>query len=156
MASPLALAMMMPGANPPGQMQPTNVTAAYQLSQDASEKNYQAKLAQQNAMFGGLAGLGSAGILAAGAHSAAPAAAAAHAAAAAPLTGAAPVAFPGIGSLSDLFPAAATGATDASFAAGAPVAADLAATAAPAAADAGLAAGGFGVADLLAMLPFLA
>jgi hypothetical protein len=63
--SPLGIALMQqPQPLPPGQLQPTNVTADYQLAQNAAEQNYQAQLAQQNAMWGGLAGLGSAGILA--------------------------------------------------------------------------------------------
>lgn len=165
MASPLALAMMMPGANPPGQLQPTNTTAAYQLHQDAAEKNYQAQLQQQNAMWGGLAGLGSAGIMAsprlfgAGGPFASTAAAAPFASAADAGT-AAGVGTGGFNFLDAAAPAVASGATDAlagaaapvaadAFAAGAPVAADLAATAAPVAADAA----GMSIADLL---PFLA
>lgn len=167
MASPLGLAMMLPGANAPGQLQPTNVTGAYALSQDAAEKNYQAKLAQQNAMWGGMAGLGSAGIMAApkllgaggpfaagGAFS--PYATAADAGAAGGIgTG-------GFNAIDAAAPAVASGATDAlaaaapaaatdAFAAGAPVAADLAATAAPAAVDAGA----MSIADLLALLPMM-
>lgn len=157
MASPLALAMMMPGANPPGQLQPTNVTAAYGLSQDAAEKNYQAQLQQQNAMWGGLAGLGSAGILAApklfgaGGPFASTAAASPFASAADAGT-AAGVGTGGFNAIDAAAPALASGATDA-FAAGAPVAADLAATAAPVAADAAGTAGAASIADLL---PFLA
>lgn len=157
MASPLALAMMMPQGNAPGQLQPTNVLGAYNLSQNAAEQNYQAQLAQQNAMWGGLAGLGSAGILAAPklfgaggplASSAASAAApAAASAAAAPLDLTAPAVSDAAAAA---WPAAADLGTGA-FTAGAPVAADLAATAAPVAADA--TAAGSSIADLL---PFLA
>jgi hypothetical protein len=163
--------MMMPQANPPGQLQPTNTTAAYQLHQDAAEKNYQAQLQQQNAMWGGLAGLGSAGVMAAprllgaGGPFAAggvfgPAAAGAPFATAADAGTAAGLGTGGFNFLDAAAPAVASGATDAlagaaapvaadAFAAGAPVAADLAATAAPAVADAA----GMSIADLL---PFLA
>jgi len=114
MASPLALAMMQPGASQPGQLQPTNVTDAYRLSQDAAEKNYQPSSGSRTPC-GGLAGLGSAGILGAshyfgpGAAAAKPAADAATAAATGSMGASAPVAYPGIGTLSDLFPAAGAG-----------------------------------------------
>jgi hypothetical protein len=161
MASPLAAALMMPGGNAQGALQPTNVTAAYQLSTDAAEKNYQAKLAQQNAMWGGLAGLGSAGIIAspklfgAGGPFAPGGAASSYATTAdAGLGG---VGTGGFNAIDAAAPSVASGVADATapvaadaFAAGAPVAADLAATAAPAAADA---AAGTSIADLL---PFLA
>lgn len=47
---------------PQVQVAPTDVTGAYGIAQNAEEQNYQAQLQQQNAMFGGLAGLGGAGI----------------------------------------------------------------------------------------------
>jgi hypothetical protein len=154
MASPLATALMMqPGGLAPGQMQPTNVIGSYQLSQDAAEKNYQAQLQRQNAMWGGLAGLGSAGILAApnlynALKPASPFASAADAGTAGGVgTG-------GFNFLDAAAPAAASGATDA-VAAGAPVAADLASLAAPAAVDAGAATAGMSFADMLAFLPLL-
>lgn len=63
--SPLALALMppQPAQARPGQVSPTNVLGAYQLSTQAAEQNYQNQLAQQNALWGGLAGLGGAGIV---------------------------------------------------------------------------------------------
>jgi hypothetical protein len=42
---------------------PTDVTGAYKLSTDAAMQQYMAKLQQQNAMFGGLAGIGGAALL---------------------------------------------------------------------------------------------
>lgn len=48
----------------PVQVAPTDVVGATGLSQNAAMQNYQAQLAQQNAMFGGLASLGGAGIMA--------------------------------------------------------------------------------------------
>lgn len=41
---------------------PTNVTGAYANAQNALEQNYQAQVAQQSAMMGGLFGLGAAGL----------------------------------------------------------------------------------------------
>lgn len=65
MVSPLTQAMMFQGTVNPAQtgIAPTDVVGAYKLASDVAERNYQAKLAQQNAMWGGLAGLGGAGIL---------------------------------------------------------------------------------------------
>jgi hypothetical protein len=42
----------------PGQVAPTNVLGAYQLSSNIAEQNYAQKVAQMNALYGGLAGLG--------------------------------------------------------------------------------------------------
>ena len=66
--SPLGIALSMQppqaqAAKPP--VAPTDVLGAYKLSTDAANTQYLAKLQQQNAMWGGLAGLGSAGLLAA-------------------------------------------------------------------------------------------
>jgi hypothetical protein len=164
MTSPLALALMSPNAPgitqpsgfSPSSLQPTNVIGAYQNSQNAAEQNYQAQLQQNNAMWGGLAGLGSSAVLA-GANYLKPAAAAAvpvggaaaaNTAAAGSAFGSAPVAYPGIGSISDLLGGGGAAATDA-YAAGAPIAADVAASAAPAVADAGAS---FSIADILPLL----
>lgn len=64
--SPLAAALafqqpIMPV--PQSTISPVDVVGAYRSAQDAQMKAYQAKIAQQNAMWGGLASLGSAGIL---------------------------------------------------------------------------------------------
>lgn len=68
MASPLAQALAFQGSVSPAQtgIAPTDVVGAYKLASDVAEKNYQAKLAANNAMWGGLAGLGGAGITAFG------------------------------------------------------------------------------------------
>lgn len=68
MASPLAQALSFQNSvSPvPSQVAPTNVVGAYSLASDVAEKNYQAQLAKQNAFWGGLAGLGGAGVLAFG------------------------------------------------------------------------------------------
>lgn len=65
MASPLASALAYQGSVPTPQatIAPTDVVGAYKNNQDALEKNYQAKMAQQNAIFGGLAGLGGAALM---------------------------------------------------------------------------------------------
>jgi hypothetical protein len=65
--SPLGIALMQaqtqqPTAHP-GQIGPTDTLGAYQLSGNMAEQQYQAQLAQQNALWGGLAGLGAAGIV---------------------------------------------------------------------------------------------
>jgi hypothetical protein len=68
--SPLGMSLMMqpPASQPrPGVVAPTDVLGAYNLSGNMAEQQYQAKLNQQNALWGGLAGLGSAGIIG-GAH----------------------------------------------------------------------------------------
>ena len=98
--SPLGLALMMqppPSQARPGTVSPTDTLGAYNLATNTAEQQYQAKLAQQNALWGGLAGLGSAGIIASpklfgtggplsGLFSSAPAAAPSVASAAAPLS----------------------------------------------------------------------
>lgn len=63
--SPLAqaLALQQTAKIPQEQIQPANVLGAYQLATDAAYKTYAAKLAAQNALWGGLASLGGAGIL---------------------------------------------------------------------------------------------
>lgn len=68
MASPLVQALSYQNSVSPAQagIAPTDVVGAYKLASDVAEKNYQAQLAKQQAMFGGLAGLGGAGILAFG------------------------------------------------------------------------------------------
>lgn len=68
MVSPLVQALSFQNSvNPvPSAVAPTDVVGAYRLATDAAEKSYAAKIAQQNAMFGGLAGLGGAGIAAFG------------------------------------------------------------------------------------------
>jgi hypothetical protein len=68
MVSPLVQALAYQGSvNPvPSSVNPTNVVGAYQLASDVAEKNYQAQIAKQNAFWGGLAGLGGAGVLAFG------------------------------------------------------------------------------------------
>src|SRR6266481_4937137 len=65
MASPLIQAMTFQNQVQPAQtgIAPTDVVGAYKLATDAAEKNYAAKIAERNAMWGGLAGLGGAGIL---------------------------------------------------------------------------------------------
>jgi hypothetical protein len=151
--SPLGIALMMqaPNAQPrPGAVAPTDMLGAYKLSTDAANTQYLAKLQQQNALWGGLAGLGGAGMLAAprmyssgmfsglfgpsaGASGAAGTDAGALGASAGLGSDAALSVMPGI-------------AGDAAGSVGA----DLAAAALPAAADAGTAA--FSLADIL---PFL-
>lgn len=114
MASPLGLAQLiaMQGAasGQPAKMtgiQPTNVQQAYSDYNNAAMQAYAAQLGQQNALWGGLAGLGSSGILALGLGSKLGSAAPAAASAAAPAaTTAASAAIP-------------TG-TELSYAAGAP------------------------------------
>ena len=69
MASPLALALMQgtqAGTSPPpfhATVAPTDVEKAYSDYNNAMMQAYSAQLGQQNAMWGGLAGLGGAGIL---------------------------------------------------------------------------------------------
>lgn len=65
MASPLATALAFQGSvnTPTAQIAPTDVVGAYKNNQDALEKNYQSKVAQTNAIFGGLAGLGGAALM---------------------------------------------------------------------------------------------
>jgi hypothetical protein len=62
--SPLAQAIAFQNASQPAQtgIAPTDVVGAYKLASDVAEKNYQAKMAAQMGMWGGLASLGSAGI----------------------------------------------------------------------------------------------
>jgi hypothetical protein len=64
--SPLAVALMQaqtqqPPARP-GQISPTDTLGAYQLAGNMAEQQYQAQLNQQNALWGGLASVGGAGI----------------------------------------------------------------------------------------------
>jgi len=64
--SPLGIALseqqpIMPAK--PGQVAPTDVLGAYQTYINAANTQYQAKLQQQNALWGGLAQLGGAGII---------------------------------------------------------------------------------------------
>lgn len=69
MASPLAAVL---GQQPPAQAMPTptvagtNVAGIYNDSYNAAMEKYKADMARQNAMWGGLAGLGGAGITAFG------------------------------------------------------------------------------------------
>lgn len=66
--SPLGIALsMQPQQDPASRpnVAPTDVIGAYKLATDAANTQYLAKLQQQNAMWGGLAGLGGAGLLAA-------------------------------------------------------------------------------------------
>lgn len=65
MVSPLVQAMTFQNAVQPSQsgIAPTDVIGAYKLATDTAEKNYQLQLAKQQALWGGLAGIGSAGIL---------------------------------------------------------------------------------------------
>jgi len=63
--SPLALSLayQQPITQPPhANVAPTDVLGAYNLSTNAANQQYLAKLQQQNAMWGGLAGLGGAGL----------------------------------------------------------------------------------------------
>jgi hypothetical protein len=157
--SPLGIALNMQpnvAAPPRTGVNPTDVTAAYGLSANMAEQQYQAKLAQQNATWGGLAGLGSAGMLAFGPKLAglfSPSAAGAAigklgATAAAPSVAAADWSLPtlsGLGIDTGLGTAGLTGAGDVAGS----IAAGTAAAAAPAVADAGA----MSLADLL---PFLA
>lgn len=73
--NPINLMQQLLGASPstpsqpittptPTTVSPTDVIGATGLSQNAAMQQYQAQLAQQNAMFGGLASLGSAGLMA--------------------------------------------------------------------------------------------
>jgi hypothetical protein len=65
--TPLGMSLMMaqaPQAQPrPGTVGPTDVLGAYNLSSQVANQQYLAKLQQQNALWGGLAGIGSAGII---------------------------------------------------------------------------------------------
>lgn len=65
MTSPLAQALAFQNAVQPAQspITPADILGAYKLHSDVAEKNYQAKLQQMQAMWGGLASLGAAGIL---------------------------------------------------------------------------------------------
>lgn len=74
-SNPLQMLQSFFGAAPPSPQQPiatpsqtgvspTNVIGAQQLSTDAANQAYQARLASQNATFGGLASLGGAGLMA--------------------------------------------------------------------------------------------
>jgi hypothetical protein len=136
-----------PQAIAPTPMSAPNTLGAYALSQNAAEQNYQAQLAQQNAMWGGLAGLGSAGIsvapkLYSALNPATQAAAAAAPSVASGLAAAAPAAYNGIGSVADAAAAVPS------------VASDIAADTAPAVADAA-GAGATGLDAFLAALPAL-
>jgi hypothetical protein len=68
MTSPLLQALAFQNARPPPQtgIAPTDVIGSYNLASNVAEKNYQNQLAWKEAQWGGLAGLGSAGISAAG------------------------------------------------------------------------------------------
>ncbi len=68
MASPLVQALSFQNTAHPTQsgISPTDVLGAYNLASSVKQKEYEAKLAQQNAKFGGLAQLGGAGIAAFG------------------------------------------------------------------------------------------
>lgn len=68
MASPLVQALSLQSTAHPAQspISPTDVLGAYNLASSVAQKNYEAKLAQQNAKFGGMAQLGGAAILAGG------------------------------------------------------------------------------------------
>lgn len=66
MPSPLAMAMAFQNAHsqyPITNIAPTDVVGAYRDSANEAMQVYNAQLAQKNAMFGGLAGLGAAGIV---------------------------------------------------------------------------------------------
>lgn len=65
MPSPLAAALAYQGSTPTptAQVHPTDVVGAYKNFQDMQEKNYQTDMAQRNALFGGLAGLGGAALM---------------------------------------------------------------------------------------------
>ncbi len=156
MPSPLAQAIAFQNAVQPAQtgIAPTDVVGAYKLASDVAEKNYQAKLQQMNALWGGLAALGGAGIRAFGpdllkkylaTQSAAPAASSAASSAASPAASseiggadAASADAAGLGgtTLADT-PAFGSVAADLGSTAGAggTVAGDFAGLAAPAAAD---------------------
>lgn len=64
MPSPLATALAFQGSvpTPTTTVAPTDVVGAYKNNQDAQQKAYETKMAQQNAIFGGLAGLAGAGL----------------------------------------------------------------------------------------------
>lgn len=150
--SPLGIALSMQPpqdqASKPN-VAPTDVIGAYKLATDAANTQYLAKLQQQNAMWGGLAGLGGAGLLAApriyssGMLSGLFGGGGAGGAAAAGID-------PALAGGADLAAGGATDALAGGLAADAGLGgADLAAAAAPVAADA---AASFSLADLL---PFL-
>jgi hypothetical protein len=138
--SPLAemLQMQQPiTPHTPTQITPTDVTGAYQLATNAANQNYIARLNQQNALWGGLAGIGSAGITvtpklyeamhpaAAAASSAATPAASTAAGAPLPiLGGTAPAASNALDTTMLGYDAAVPGATTAATA-GVPIATDL-------------------------------
>ncbi len=62
LAQILATANRPAPAPDPATLQPTNVAGIYNNYNQAMEDQYKSQLAQNNAMFGGLASLGSAGI----------------------------------------------------------------------------------------------
>lgn len=62
MASPLATALMSAEALPRTQIQPTNVGGIYNNVYENQMERYKAQLAQRNAMWGGLAGIGGAAL----------------------------------------------------------------------------------------------
>lgn len=66
LAQVLATANRAPPAPPQATIAPTNVAGIYANNDAQNMDAYKAQLAQQNSMFGGLAGLGAAGIGAAG------------------------------------------------------------------------------------------
>lgn len=166
MASPLAdILGMQPQQVQPARpnIGPTDVLGAYQLSTNAANQQYLAKLQQQNALWGGLAGIGGAGLQAAILKNGLPSlsslfgGATPAAATAAPATMAAvdPAASMGAGLAADGTMAAAPAVADAGAAAGGTVAADLAPTlAADAAGTVGADAGAMSLADILPFLAF--
>lgn len=137
MVSPLVQALTFQNTAKPAQsgIAPTDVLGAYNLASNVAEKNYEAKLAQQNAKFGGLAQLGGSAILAGGptAYNKLFGAGAKAAAGAAPSAGSAPGIQVG-GAALGLTPeeyTAAVGAPSTVAAAPPTVAADMTAAASP-------------------------
>lgn len=74
-SNPISLLQQLMGAAPatptqplvpptPTSVSPTDVVGATGIYSNAAQQSYAAQLAQQNAMFGGLAGLGGAGLMA--------------------------------------------------------------------------------------------
>jgi hypothetical protein len=68
MVSPLVQALSFQNSARPAQspIAPTDVVGSYRLASDIAEKNFEARLAKENAQFGGLAQIGGAGVAAFG------------------------------------------------------------------------------------------
>jgi hypothetical protein len=161
MASPLAMALLQAQAGSgqpspvPAQVAPTNYTQATSDYNTAMEQAYQAKLQQQNAFWGGLAGLGSAGVLASASSAGPLAKLFGHAATTATPAATTVAGAPASNALDNLMLNGGVTGAPVSLAAPDTVAAADAAAGTGAAADAGTAAAAGGGTDLLSALAAL-